>query len=298
MKKIILYKIFLLPVISISCGNHNNSERDHVALDSMRIQKVYKIDTLTLEAVIPKDAQSELCKNFMDIINKVYFYGQFDGKYSNPRMLLTACADSCYDGFVKDREDPNSGKEEGVLIERYIKKVYETDKVITFLFYHHSNTANGYYVDYTEYGVTFRKDNGRIIDIPSLLNEAFVGAEWQNYVKLQLKRYWEIPTGKEIQNLLEAMGRRVESISECDRFSNLMLNDHLRQGNDFIELDVNIQDIPMPKYGMYLTVGGLVFNYQNGELCHPIEGLPNVVMPYSVLEGFLNDRGKQLLLCK
>ena len=28
MKKIILYKIFLLAVIFISCGNHNNSERD------------------------------------------------------------------------------------------------------------------------------------------------------------------------------------------------------------------------------------------------------------------------------
>lgn len=282
--------------LTASCGNNRQKCDNTLSLDTVKIQRCQNGDTVTIDAVIPHDTNTELCKSFMNVIKEVF--GSYNIEYDNPKNVLSACTDSTYNKFVRDSI-------ENIILEHSIVKVYETDNLVSFVFSHYSNTANSYYIDDRSIGVTFRKDNGQRIDMLSLMKGNFFSKEWQDYIKLQLKRYWEIPTANEMSNLFTAIGRENVPENVLLQLSNSMLSDKLTELNGIgnfagrtEEYDVGENNIPIPKDGLYFTMDGLMFCYDIGELCHPTEGCPAFCMPYSVLEDFLNENGKQLIMCK
>ncbi len=140
-----------------------------------------------------------------------------------------------------------------------IKPIYEDDKVITFVTTK-SMFAGGMHGSDDEHGATFRKSDGTIFNSDMITTTT----DFQPYIIEGLKKSLEVTTDEELKD-------------------NLFL---------FDSPTYNIDNLPLPQAGPWITENGLTYRYSEYEICAYAYGQPTFVVPRNVVIENLTATGK------
>ena len=230
------------------------ADSDTVAVDSVAIEEdtnVYtesfsqsikgKMDKTSLSIEYPTSGPELLVQNIREWINES-LGGKYNGDLSDGKALF-----NFYFGTLSREMTENSEYENYNQVT--IKKLYENDKIATFVcesYFYGEGAAHG--MSSTR-GVTFRKSDGRKFTV-SLLDGSY---KYQSEIKAGLKKYFELSSDEEL------MGR-------------LMLNKDAGS------------EIPFPQNDPWITAAGVVFCYSEYEIACYADGMPTFTIPESVIK--------------
>ena len=150
--------------------------------------------------------------------------------------------------------DEENMPEEGI----EIRMVYQSQQVVTYEIYRYSYLTNGPHGEYSEYGVTFRRSDGKRLgsDIIRQTDEAF-------YAMLRegLRQYFDVSSDEQLQEI-------------CT---------------------VDVTEPPMPTFPPYLVGNGVRFHYSIYDVCEFDDGDPTFTIPYERIAPYLSEEATQLL---
>lgn len=230
------------------------ADSDTVAVDTVAVEEdtnVYtesfsqsikgKMDKTSLSIEYPTSGPELLVQNIREWINES-LGGKYNGDLSDGKALF-----NFYFGTLSREMTENSEYENYNQVT--IKKLYENDKIATFIcesYFYGEGAAHG--MSSTR-GVTFRKSDGRKFTA-SLLDGSY---KYQSEIKTGLKKYFELSSDEDL------MGR-------------LMLNEDAGS------------EIPFPQNDPWITAAGVVFCYSEYEIACYADGMPTFTIPESVIK--------------
>ncbi len=195
-------------------------------------------DNSLLSIAYPTGGNASLVQNIREWINEA-LGGKYDGNLDDGQALLDFYADD-----IKAVADDEYNK-------IVIKKSYESSKAVTFVIqqsYYANGAAHGME---GEYGVTFRKSDGRKFTIDLISDKSAL----QPRMKAGLKRYFEVS-------------------SDADLEASLQIDSSI--------YDVN--NLPYPSVDPWITEDGVVFYYTEYEIACYAAGTPTFTIPISAIE--------------
>ncbi len=247
------FAVGLVLVVLASCDQQGG--KDEFSVNTVEKKMNVKSDTVFYTIDFPECSNAILCNVIREYINE-HMGGSYAGDIAN--------ADSMVAYYMNcEMEEIRSLRAEEDEIpfwkEFHFKKTYETDLVVTFEVstYSYMGGAHGLGEDY---GVTFRKTDGRIIG-KNVLNNLVGNEAWNDVVKEGLKAYFEVQTDEDLGNML---------------------------------FDVDVNMIPLPDTDLYYNEIGAVLVYQSYEIGPYAAGNPSVTIPYSALKPYMNVTGQEL----
>ncbi len=138
--------------------------------------------------------------------------------------------------------------------------------------------AHGYA---TATGVTFRKSDGKRIGYTTKFNKDQAIYETLN------QNLFKEPFAKELNALLkEGLKHYFQEFSD-EPMTDEALTDQL--------MDVDLENIPLPRNPPLFTRSGLTFTYQQYEIAAYAAGMPNFDIPYDKISSCLTDDAKSLI---
>ena len=150
---------------------------------------------------------------------------------------------------VNKADEPEEGIE--------IRKVWQTDRVVTYEIYRFSYFTDGAHGEYSDYGVTWRLSDGKRLD-EKILRE--VDERLYSHIREGLKAYLGVSSDSRLQEI-------------CT-------------------VDLSLR--PMPTLPPYLVSDGVRFHYSIYDIC-PFEwGDPSFTIPYSVIRPYLSEEAREL----
>lgn len=233
--------------------------------DSVTIVKADKIDSVIIRATYPVGGDSLFTHSVMEYVSE-QLGGSYEGSYDSARAELQHYADAYYGEMQADaKEAREAGGNPMPEFRQYdLKKVYETDKLVTFVldYYIFNGGAHGYGVTQ---GFSVRKSDGRVMGF-NMLNTLSRSPEtarlWDRTIKQGLMKAWGFKSEDELMQMIFSSYEGI---------------------------------IPMPQYPPYFTKDGLVIVYQSDEIAAHAAGKAEIVIPYDKVKDFLNVTGKNLL---
>jgi len=239
---LVLTVFFMVDLSFASCVKN---EKDLVT-DSIGFEKKDKYVECGIVADVPTHGDEMFCNILKEFISE-----QLGGTYHNGYTDM----DSLISYYGKMRLDELHGmaKEmEGIDFAGFpytynasIRKIYETDKVVTYQTVISQYLGGAHPFTYTS-AATFRKSDGRRFG-NEIFNEKFNEVS-QELIKDGLKKYFEVKTDEELRSSL--------------------LN------------TTNYCILPMPQNPPYFTKDGIVLSYGQYEIAPYAAGMPSVVIPY------------------
>jgi hypothetical protein len=150
--------------------------------------------------------------------------------------------------------DEESMPEEGI----EIRMVYQSRQVVTYEIYRYSYLTNGPHGEYAEYGVSFRRSDGKRMgsDIIQHTDEAF-----NTMIREGLRQYFDITSDQQLQEI-------------CT---------------------VDIKEPPMPTFPPYFVGNGIRFHYSIYDVCEFDDGDPSFTIPYERIAPYLSEEAAHLL---
>lgn len=254
MKKIILF--FATAILLAACNGNGNKQTESInlVLDSISDSASIKVGKCNINAqakvVYPKDVEP-IKKDLMELVKLIGQGDDFDG-YSDTLKIDTADMGSLVNYLVKsktewlkadfvegmDQETPMS-----YLLD--INVLEETEQYITMGVYEEL-LFSGPHPNYTSYGITYLKSDGKKIIIDDL----------------EVSKTDEIK--KELQTIVRDYFKELTNDDEVDVDQILVSGE-----NDEVDFPVN---------GLYIQNDSVVFAYQIDELASYAFGMPDVKM--------------------
>ncbi|MBQ8969603.1 MAG: DUF3298 domain-containing protein [Bacteroidaceae bacterium] len=222
--------------------------------DNKTVERTEGQDSVFMNIDFPQCGNKLLQTAIVEYISET-LGGTYEGDYADTDSLMAHYASE----YMADMREIRSEFLDDVPMEFYreatVNKVYETDKVVTYVFSTEEYSGGAHGIGSVS-GVTFRKSDGRRVGL-DMLRECDLSEE----VKEGLMEYFEVKTDKELEE-------------------NLM--------------GVDADLIPMPETRPYFMDGGLVFVYQSYEIACYAAGRPSFTIPYEKLRPMLNVTGRRL----
>ena len=271
MKKFSLCSFFTIVFLVAACGDRKNSQQ---ASPSSHQQEMTEFRTDSFKyATQGKQGRCEIVIDYpvqdgtpAAIAVKEYIKATlFDNSASlapdEPDAITRAYCDQTLERLSKTLEqmgirhvDEENMPEEGI----EIRMVYQSQQVVTYEIYRYSYLTNGPHGEYSEYGVTFRRSDGKRLgsDIIRQTDEAF-------YAMLRegLRQYFDVTSDEQLQEI-------------CT---------------------VDVTEPPMPTFPPYLVGNGVRFHYSIYDVCEFDDGDPTFTIPYERIAPYLSEEATQLL---
>lgn len=203
---------------------------------------------------VPSFEQSPVLANaIMEWMNERCFGGVYKGDLKDVKAMIAAYIESC--------QEEEGGMGPDAQYEFEVRKVYENDKVVTFMMHGYDyafGAAHGMpYIN----GASFRKSDGKLFG----WNMFVENADLQASLKKGLKEYFDVTTDEELEE-------------------NLLMD------------DVNsVNYLPKPATDPWITKDGVEMIYQSYEVACYAAGQPNVVIPTDVVKKMLTASAVDLL---
>lgn len=281
MKKYYLYMLAIL--VMASCSNkqrsHNEDDEDEddeelvEKADSELKTKTYKFEqtkgmtTVTLTADFPVNGNEALKNSISEFISES-IGGSYDGSLTDAQGMIDYYGENLmksYGEIASEYTDDDYVHE--IYYHETLTKSYETDGFVTYTDETQDYTG-GVHGMYYIGGMTFRKSDGRRFDIDMMRHVE--GYDFKQLLKEGLKKFF-------------CEGDDQESISDDD------LKEYL------INLDGDIDDIPLPSCPPYLTDKGIHFIYQPYEISFYAAGTPEVIIPFEDAKPFLTNAAIEMI---
>ena len=224
----------------------------------------YSLDSLSCHSEVCIDYPTDGPKAAVDAIRsyiKAVLFDETPPASNDPRELVrTYCERSIHAQSQSMKQmgtTPVSrydGPEEGV----EIRKVWQTDRVVTYEVYRFSYFTDGAHGEYSEYGVTWRLSDGKRLN-EHILRE--VDQRLYVHIREGLKNYFEVSSDDELKEI-------------CT---------------------VDLSLMPMPTFPPYLVADGVRFHYSIYDLCDFDHGDPAFTIPYDVIRPYLSEEALELI---
>lgn len=212
---------------------------------------------ITIEVDYPKSGNALVVGSIQEWISEM-LGGTYAGRLSDAKGLLAFYAQDAKADF-KSQEAALSPMDVTFLNERRFRKVYETDKYVTYEYV--GNTyMGGAHGSHIRYSQTFRKLDGRRLD-------------WNMFQSNNLEAVRILVE----QNLME-------QYFKGDTKENLEMIKYFTDGYT-----------PLPQANPALVEDGVMFVYQEYEIAPYAWGQPSCIISYSALDSLLSVTGKSLL---
>lgn len=230
-------------LLSASCAD-KTSGTNEFRTDSI---SYVKKDTLaecniTVDAPVMGDGQlGDVLKEFIS----EELGGSYKGGYANMDSLLAWYGNEQYDAMSKMAAEVPGTSALPYSYYADIRKVYETDKLVTYTTVISIFTGGAHPMTFTS-GTTFRKSDGRRFGM-EIFNSKFT-EKYTEIVYDGLKKYFDVKTDEELKACL--------------------LN------------SVASSYIPLPQNAPYFTKDGIMLVYGQYEIAPYAAGTPTVVIPY------------------
>ena len=215
--------------------------------------------TIKIEADFPESGNFFVINNVREWMSE-QMGGTYEGDMENgPKMFehyKKAALTDFQENIIPDM--PNL-KDMSCYKDLKLKKMYETDRYVTFL-YTQEGYAGGAHGWYLMEGQTFRKSDGRRIDYNIFREESM--DELADLVKDNIFSQYFESNAEEMENLLTM------------------------ENNDYF---------PLPQAAPIFREDGVEFVYQQYEIACYAAGMPACVISYDLLEPFFTQAGKWLV---
>lgn len=152
---------------------------------------------------------------------------------------------------VDSEEAPEEGYE--------IRYLCGNERWATYEIYHYSYFTGAPHGEYTEYGVTFRLSDGRLLSTSDLLKP--VDGSLYALMREGMKTYFKVGSDAELERICH----------------------------------VDLSLYPMPTFGPYLVSDGIRFHYSIYDVCPFDWGDPSFTIPYNKIKPYLTDTALDIL---
>ncbi len=149
---------------------------------------------------------------------------------------------------VHEDDAPEEGTE--------LRMIYQSEHAVTYEVYRYSYLTNGAHGEYAEYGVTFRRSDGKRMG--NIIRET--DPSLHALLREGLRQYFDVDTDEELQRI-------------CT---------------------VDISEPPLPTFPPYLTGSGVRFHYSIYDVCDFDDGDPSFTIPYSRIAPYLTGEAQSL----
>ncbi len=232
-----------------------------VIMDSMRQYGI--MSKVKVEAEFPVGGNFFLVNSIREWMTEE-LGGTFTGTPDNGKAMLTHYAQQVLKDLNDLTEDcdwmDSTSREEMVFdTEIQLSKIFENDQFVTYQ-YHNIGYSGGAHGWNLAYGQTFRKSDGRRIDYSFFQND-------KQFKLTQLVQ----------QNIIKQYFE-----GDSSAFNNGLTLDPY-------------ETFPLPVNPPYFTKDGVAFIYQQYEIAAYAIGMPSCDIPYSTIEPYLTQTGKQLI---
>ena len=288
MRKYLITIVGLL--VMLSCDQKSkSSSADDADNETEQIQERLKTQNLTysyeqdkVEVSIDIDypkSNDLLGKAIAEFISEK-LGGTYEEDLSKGQEVIDYYGDKLKAELKENRKnDLEDGMEEdyinGYSNDFSIKKIYETDRLVTFLLEHsiYLNGAHG--VDYV-YGQTFRKSDGRRFDAEMMRN--LDHSDMYQIRKEGIREYFQ--------------GADIDADPGTENEQKYIDDEELKE---YIITEDNINFMPMPRHAPYVTKKGITFSYQPYEISFYAAGAPEFTVPLKKMKPFLTQTARNLL---
>lgn len=271
MKKLLTSVIGLLVVLG--CSQKPISTTDDAA--PLNVQKLeYSYDKgklqVGLSVEFPQEGNEILRRAISEFISE-HMGGEYDGDILDGKAMVDFYGKSILDelksnyeeekGMVDDEEDIN-----GFYHTYSIEKVYETDKLVTFIC-NESIYLNGAHGMENCSGVTFRKSDGRRFS-KEMMRDLY-DEDMHAIIKKGLRDYFSSVGGEEIES-----------------------DEELKE---YILTDDDVDYLPLPNHEPYIVEDGMQFTYQPYEISFYAAGMPEFTVPLNEMKPHLTTTAREML---
>lgn len=237
----------LLLFLSLACGCSEDK-------DTSMVNFLVDNDSITCQISVPVP-ESSLKMPFGEWLDEL-LGGYYSGDAGDLDALVAFYGKSITDTLqARLREMPGTPKE----YEATAEKTYETEQFVTYNLSTYFGIG-GAHPTSGEYGVTFRKNDGRRITWDIIRNDQLVA--FNDLLCEELEGYFNVKSSAQLEKLLAT-----------DR----------------------VFDLPLPKTPPYFTEEGVVFVYQQYEIAAYACGMPGSTIPYDRIKPLLTEWAKKML---
>lgn len=275
MKKLIFLVPFLTFLVSCSFVSKKVTALpllggDDLTTDSIVFDKDQNHVTVHIYVDYPVGGNAILVNAIAEYIDEI-MGGTYEGDLTNGQEVIAGYGQQEWNHMQDEyREmtadmDPEYISGIGFYSSYEIRKVYETDQVVTYVTDNDTYLGGAHGMQY-QTGVTFRKSDGRRFGYDMMRN---LGTEaFGQLTKQGLKDYFH-----------EGLS---EEVSDEDLKSYLLTED-----------DVNF--LSRPNVEPYMLEEGVLFIYQPYEIAPYAAGMPTYVVSYDKIKPFLTNTAKKML---
>ena len=264
---IIVFTCAFCIIVFISCNQGKTRHFDaplpsqtEFETDSFRYALKTEFGMCEVYIDYPRQDGSAIAHAVADYIKSSLFENSSTQVADDPEVMVKKYCEQSIDRQKKTLEqmgirhvDEADAPEEGM----EIRKVYQSDRVVTYEVYRYSYLTNGPHGEYADYGVSFRRTDGKRIGNP-VTN---IDSTFYALIREGLRQYFDIATDEELQDI-------------CT---------------------VDIAEPPLPTFPPYLMGDGLRFHYSIYDVCRFDDGDPAFTIPYSRIMPYLSGEAKELL---
>ena len=274
--KLEMYKhgilLFCLMLTTMFSSCHGSSSHQEVSQDNGSYEPMafetdslkYSLDSLSCHSEVCIDYPTNGPKAAVDAIRayiKTALFDETPPASDDPREWVHAYCERSIQVHSQSMKQmgmgpvsKNDGPEEGV----EIRKLWQTDRLVTYEVYRFSYFTDGAHGEYSEYGVTWRLSDGKRLD-EHILRE--VDQRLYVHIREGLKNYFGVNSDAELK--------------------------------DICTVDLNL--MPMPTFPPYLVADGVRFHYSIYDICDFDWGDPAFTIPYDVITPYLSEEAKELI---
>lgn len=241
-----------------SCADKTNG-KEEFKTDSISYVKSDKLAEckITVDAPIAGD---ELLGDVLKEFISEELGGTYKGGYENMDSLLAWYGDEQYDITSKMAAEVPGTSALPYTYYADIRKVYETDKLVTYTTVISTFTGGAHPMTSTS-GITFRKSDGRRFG-KEMFNSKFT-EKYTEIVYDGLKKYFDVKTDEELKACL------INSVASSY--------------------------IPLPQSAPYFTKDGIMLVYGQYEIAPYAAGTPTVVIPYDKAKDLLKVSALEMI---
>lgn len=245
----------------------DDDEEEAVELEFKKFtyEKSEGICDVSIKADYPVDGSEDVVKAIREYLRDAMGGDETVKLNADGDNLLTAAGERRMQTLREASGDIDPEYVPGCYIHETLSYGYENDYFITIIDEQEEYLGGVHGVEY-QGGATFSKSTGKRFD-ESMLKTGT--SDFNQLLKEGMKRYF-------------CETESVESMTDGE------LKDYLLGVDD-------LDNIPMPGMGIYLSAEGVVFTYQPYEVSYYAAGLPQFTVTYKDIKPFLTKAGKRFI---
>ena len=253
---------------SLSGSSADDEEEQQEEFDTKKVTYNFEQEgvIVDIKADYPTAGDKVLCNAIAECISEE-LGGTCAKSLDDGRTVMDYYGENKKSELLSDAIVTNDGDTLGSEYKMEIVKGYETDHIVTFIFSGYTYSGGAAHGLESQYGVTFRKSDGRRFG-REMMRDTYTN-RWYQQTKDGLKRYFS-------------------------KYSNTSVSTD-SELKTYILTDDDVNYLPMPAAQPYITEEGVTFTYQPYEISFYGAGTPTYSIPLKDAEPFLKQTAKDML---